>query len=78
MGLFYFESKFIIKLFRIFALFNVILYNMPNGTNIRIDNDVHKSLIEHLKNTEKKIGKWTEIAIKEKINKESKQPTQPS
>lgn len=45
---------------------------MSNGTNIRIAEDVHKQLIEHLKNTEKKIGKWTEIAIKEKIKKETK------
>lgn len=46
---------------------------MKNGTNIRVADDVHKLLIEHLKNTEKKIGKWTEIAIKEKIKKETKQ-----
>lgn len=45
---------------------------MPNGTNIRVDNDVHKMLVEHLKNTEKKLGKWTEIAIKEKIKRETK------
>ena len=45
---------------------------MINGTNIRVADDVHKLLVEHLKNTEKKIGKWTEIAIKEKIKKETK------
>lgn len=47
---------------------------MPKGTNIRVDNDVHRLLIEHLKNTEKKIGKWTEIAIKEKVDKETTKP----
>lgn len=45
---------------------------MSKGTNIRVDNDVHKLLVEHLRNTEKKLGKWTEIAIKEKIKKETK------
>lgn len=45
---------------------------MADGTNIRVDNEVHKMLVEHLKNTEKKIGKWTEIAIKEKIKRETK------
>ena len=45
---------------------------MANGTNIRVSEDVHKDLVEHLKNTEKKIGKWTDIAIKDKILKETK------
>jgi hypothetical protein len=45
---------------------------MKNGTNIRVSEDVHKELVEHLKNTEKKIGKWTDIAIQDKIKKESK------
>ena len=45
---------------------------MSNGTNIRVTEDTHKMLVEHLKNTEKKIGKWTEIAIKEKIKRETK------
>jgi hypothetical protein len=44
---------------------------MANGTNIRVSEDVHKELVEHLKNTEKKIGKWTDIAIREKIKKET-------
>jgi len=45
---------------------------MANGTNIRIGEDVHKMIIDHLRNTEKKIGKWTELAIKEKIKRETK------
>lgn len=45
---------------------------MKNGTNIRVSDDIHKQLIEHLKNTEKKIGKWTDLAIKEKIERENK------
>lgn len=48
---------------------------MANGTNIRVSDDVHKSLVDHLKDTEKKIGKWTEIAIKDKIKKETKKRT---
>lgn len=43
---------------------------MANGTNIRVSEETHKLLVEHLKNTERKIGKWVDIAISEKIKKE--------
>lgn len=43
-----------------------------NRKNISICPDVHGELIAHLGNGEKKIGKWTEAAIKEKIIRESK------
>lgn len=45
---------------------------MSNGTNVRISTDTHSNLIEHLKNTERKVGKWTEMAIAEKIKRETK------
>ena len=44
---------------------------MANGTNIRVSEDVHKKLVDHLKNTEKKIGKWTDLAIEDSILKET-------
>ncbi len=45
---------------------------MANGVNIRVSEDTHKSLVRHLEKTEKKIGKWVEFAIEEKIIKETK------
>lgn len=48
---------------------------MSNGTNIRVCDEVHSNLVEHLKDTDRKIGKWTEAAIKEKIEKEKKGET---
>lgn len=41
-------------------------------TNISIDVEIHKELVDHLNNGDRKIGKFTEAAIKEKIVKESK------
>lgn len=43
---------------------------MSQGTNIRVSNEVHLKLVEYLKDGDRKIGKWTEAAIKEKIEKE--------
>jgi hypothetical protein len=40
--------------------------------NISIDKDVHEELVSHLGNGDRKIGKWTESAIKEKIVRETK------
>jgi hypothetical protein len=39
-------------------------------TSIRVSKEVHGELVAHLEGTERKIGKFTEIAIKEKIIKE--------
>lgn len=41
-------------------------------TNISVDSEIHKELVAHLNNGDRKIGKFTEAAIKEKIEKESK------
>ena len=41
-------------------------------TNISIDSEVHQLLVSHLNNGDRKIGKFTEAAIKEKIEKETK------
>lgn len=40
------------------------------GKNIRIDDDTHKLLIEFIEKTDKKVGKFSAIAIREKIIKE--------
>lgn len=37
-----------------------------------MDKVVHGELMSHLENTERKIGKWTEAAIREKILRETK------
>jgi len=39
--------------------------------NIRVSNDVHKYLVEHL-NAKQKIGAWVDEAILEKIEREKK------
>jgi hypothetical protein len=44
---------------------------MPK-TNISVDSEVHKELIVHLENGDRKIAKFTEAAIREKIQRESK------
>lgn len=48
---------------------------MTNGVNIRVSKEVHQLLVDHLKNTDRKIGKWTEFAIINAITRESKKPT---
>lgn len=40
--------------------------------NISVDSEIHKELVTHLGNGDRKIGKFTESAIKEKIEKEAK------
>jgi len=40
------------------------------GKNIRIDDDTHKILVDFIEKTDKKIGKFSAIAIREKIIKE--------
>lgn len=37
-----------------------------------MDKEVHADLTAHLGNGDRKIGKWTESAIKEKIQRETK------
>jgi hypothetical protein len=41
-----------------------------SGKNIRISNDVHQQIVDHLSEAVK-IGKWVETAIKEKIEREN-------
>ena len=41
-------------------------------TKIRISGEVHKKLVAHLENGDRKIGKFAEKAILEKIEKETK------
>lgn len=43
---------------------------MEKGINITVSKDCHKLVVEHLKDTASKIGKWTELAIKEKMQVE--------
>jgi hypothetical protein len=43
---------------------------ITTGKNIRVSNEVHQSIIDHLSDAIK-IGKWVETAIKEKIEKET-------
>ena len=49
-----------------------MLLNTSNRTNISIDKDLHNELVSHLGNGDRKIGKFTEAAIREKIEKENK------
>ena len=44
----------------------------PGYNKSYIDLVEENDLISALKNTEKKIGKWTDLAIKEKIERENK------
>jgi len=50
------------------------LYKIVNmnfyGKSVRISNDVHQQMIEHLTEAVK-IGKWVENAIKEKIERDT-------
>ena len=41
-----------------------------SGTNIRVDTVIHSMVISHLKETCGKVGKFTEMAIVEKIERE--------
>lgn len=43
-----------------------------SGTNIRIDPEVHKLLVAHVIKGDRKIGRFAEMAIKEKIEREQK------
>lgn len=43
-------------------------------TNIAVNTEVHKQLVSHIQNIDGKIGKWTEKAIKEKLEKDIKRP----
>ena len=43
------------------------------GKNIRIDDDTHSLLIQFIEKTDRKIGKFTATAIREKIEKETKE-----
>lgn len=47
-------------------------FSAMSRTNISIEKDLHAELVAHLGNGDRKIGKWTEAAIREKIQKESK------
>lgn len=47
-------------------------FHIMSLTNVSISTEVHKLLVSHLSNGERKIGKFAESAIKEKIEKESK------
>lgn len=47
--------------------------NIPSqDTSIRVSKVVHSKLVEHIKEDDRKIGKFTELAIIEKIEKEKK------
>lgn len=41
-------------------------------TSIRVSKIVHGEVVEHLDHTERKIGKFTEIALREKMQREKK------
>ncbi len=43
-----------------------------DGVNVRIGKEVHAELVSHLRDGDRKIGKFTEAAIREKIAKETK------
>jgi len=42
-------------------------------TNVAINTDVHTALVIHIQSIDGKIGKWTEKAIKEKLDRDAKQ-----
>lgn len=41
-------------------------------TSIRVAKTIHQALVSHLNNTDRKLGKFTEAAIIEKIERENK------
>jgi len=56
-------------------LFFVIFDNMKNikqTINIAVSTEVHSLLVDHVQKVDGKIGKFTEKAIKEKLEKETK------
>lgn len=70
------ESKSIFLLLTIicyFALNSKLPMSYIARTNISVDIQVHQALLSHLENGDRKIGKFTEAAIKEKIEKENKE-----
>lgn len=61
-----------------FAIFDDMKPN-SNLINVSITKDTHKILVEYIQNVDGKIGKFTEKAIKEKIERETlKKPKQAS
>ncbi len=40
-------------------------------TSIRVKKETHQALVSHLENTDRKIGRFTDSAIIEKIQKET-------
>lgn len=55
-------------------LFFVIFDNMKNPSliNIAVSTETHKLLVSHIQNIDGKIGKFTDKAIREKIERETK------
>jgi hypothetical protein len=49
--------------------------NNPLLTNIAVSTETHKLLVSHIQNIDGKIGKFTDKAIREKIDKETKKKT---
>lgn len=49
----------------------------PNSStiNVAVSVETHKLLVEYIQKIDGKIGKFTEKAIKEKIQRETKQPS---
>lgn len=41
-------------------------------TSIRVKKETHQALVSHLENTDRKIGRFTDMAIMEKIEREKK------
>lgn len=44
----------------------------PNTINIAISVETHKILVDHIQSIDGKIGKFTDKAIREKVERESK------
>lgn len=46
----------------------------PSLVNVAISVETHQILVTHIQNIDGKIGKFTDKAIKEKIEREAKKP----
>ena len=47
----------------------------PPTVNVAVSAETHKMLVSHIQNIDGKIGKFTDKAIKEKIERDSKKPS---
>jgi len=47
----------------------------PTTINIAVSKETHELLVSHIQSIDGKIGKFTEKAIKEKIERETRKPS---